>query len=271
MDFLSTEKKSMSTNKKYFFISGLPRSGSTLLTSILNQNPQFHSDIQSPLSKIVYSTLDILSSDNNNHLIDLEQRKNILNSIFNGYYQNINEDVIFNTSRYWTKKTELIKNLFPYTKVICCVRNIKDILNSFENLFQKNCFYENKIISKTHKDNIFARCDNLMELNNGTVGCPWIFLKESLHINKEMILLIEYEDLCKKPHESLKKIYDFIKYPYYNKHNFENLQFSKFEFDLSHGLIGLHSVSKKIEYSNKKFLLPEEIVKKYSNMEFWRY
>lgn len=28
--------------KKYYFISGLPRSGSTLLANILAQNPRFH-------------------------------------------------------------------------------------------------------------------------------------------------------------------------------------------------------------------------------------
>ncbi|NBR76993.1 MAG: hypothetical protein EBT73_06670 [Actinobacteria bacterium] len=31
--------------KEFFFISGLPRSGSTLLSGILRQNPEFYADI----------------------------------------------------------------------------------------------------------------------------------------------------------------------------------------------------------------------------------
>ena len=33
--------------KKYYFISGLPRFGFTLLISILNQNPKFYAEISS--------------------------------------------------------------------------------------------------------------------------------------------------------------------------------------------------------------------------------
>jgi sulfotransferase len=35
--------------KSYYFISGLPRSGSTLLSGILKQNPEFYADIASPV------------------------------------------------------------------------------------------------------------------------------------------------------------------------------------------------------------------------------
>ena len=49
--------------KKYHFITGLPRSGSTLLTSILNQNPRFHSSITDPLATFVKGMLDTLQNE----------------------------------------------------------------------------------------------------------------------------------------------------------------------------------------------------------------
>ena len=37
---------------KYHFISGLPRSGSTLLAAILRQNPRFHAGMTSPVGSL---------------------------------------------------------------------------------------------------------------------------------------------------------------------------------------------------------------------------
>ena len=39
--------------KKYYFMSGLPRSGSTLLSTLLNQNPEIYSGPSSPVLGIM--------------------------------------------------------------------------------------------------------------------------------------------------------------------------------------------------------------------------
>ncbi|HEX8778946.1 MAG TPA: sulfotransferase, partial [Rhodanobacter sp.] len=39
--------------RKFHFISGLPRSGSTLLAAILKQNPRFRAGMTSPLADIM--------------------------------------------------------------------------------------------------------------------------------------------------------------------------------------------------------------------------
>jgi sulfotransferase len=59
--------------KEYYFISGLPRSGSTLLSGILKQNPKFYADIASPVSGIISSTIDSLTLGENNFNIDENQ------------------------------------------------------------------------------------------------------------------------------------------------------------------------------------------------------
>ena len=73
--------------KKYYFISGLPRSGSTLLTAILNQNPNFYSDIASPLQDMLENTITYMSETDYSININSEQRKNVLKSIVDGYYK----------------------------------------------------------------------------------------------------------------------------------------------------------------------------------------
>jgi hypothetical protein len=38
------------------FISGFPRSGTTLLAALLRQNPRFHASIESPVGKAPFSS-----------------------------------------------------------------------------------------------------------------------------------------------------------------------------------------------------------------------
>ena len=43
--------------KKYYFIGGIHRSGSTLLSTILNQNPRFYSGPMSPVLPIIVDNM----------------------------------------------------------------------------------------------------------------------------------------------------------------------------------------------------------------------
>ena len=61
--------------KQYYFISGLPRSGSTLLSAILKQNLEFYADISSPVESLVQSSIDLITDSENNFTIEDEQKK----------------------------------------------------------------------------------------------------------------------------------------------------------------------------------------------------
>lgn len=68
--------------KEFFFISGLPRSGSTLLSAILRQNPEFYADISSPVQGLVASTINVITGSESNHLIDED-----LDPLYQGQYE----------------------------------------------------------------------------------------------------------------------------------------------------------------------------------------
>ncbi len=256
--------------KQYYFISGLPRSGSTLLSAILRQNPDFYADITSPIESIVGTSIEIITGSQHNLAVTENQRKNLLYGIFEGYYQQIENPVIFDTSRRWTKKTNLLQTLFPYTKILCCVRDIVSILNSFEIIASKNPFYINDYTRG--KINVFERCDKIMDFaNDGFVGKSLIYLKEGYARNPEIIHIIEYENLCKEPEKTMREVYEFIEKPYYS-HDFENVEYSNENFDKVCNIENLHTVRRKVEYKPPRCILPPEIVKEYNkkNMEFWR-
>ena len=254
--------------KSYYFISGLPRSGSTLLSGILKQNPDFYADIASPVQGLTEISIDVITGDENNLNITEDQIKNLMYGIFDGYYKNIEKPVIFDSFRDWTKKTPFLKALFPYTKILCPVRDIVSILNSFEVLFNRNYFYTKQINEKIFSENIFMR---IQELFQREIFNYYSFLLEGYAINPEMIMLIEYENLCKTPEKTMRQVYEFLERPYYS-HDFENVEYSNENFDKSCNLKDLHTVKKKVEYNPPRCILPPEIVKKYTemNMEFWK-
>ena len=255
--------------KQYYFISGLPRSGSTLLSGILKQNPDFYADIGSSLEALTGTVIDTITNGHHNIIIEEDQRKNLMYAVFDGYYKNIEKPVIFDSCRGWTKKTPFLKALFPYTKILCPVRDIVSILNSFELITSKNPFHTTTL-TKCNK-NVFARCDDMMDRNDGIVAGPWIILCEGYAMNPEMIMLIDYENLCKTPEKTMREVYEFLERPYYS-HDFENVEYSNENFDKSCNLKDLHTVKRKVEYNPPRCILPPEIVQKYNemNMEFWK-
>jgi len=255
--------------KSYYFISGLPRSGSTLLSSILRQNPEFYADVTSPIVMFIDNAIDMISKCENNFTIEEIQRQNIIYSIFDGYYKHIDSPIIFDTSRIWTQKISLLQKLFPYTKILCPVRDIVSILNSFEHAVLKNPFYKTPITKDA--ENVFSRCNVLMDERNGIVINPLISLKEGYAFNSEVIHFIEYDELCKNPEKTMRKIYEFLEKPYY-EHDFNNVEYKNENFDRSCNLKDLHKVRKKVEYNQTKCILPPEIVEKFKNMnlEFWK-
>ena len=264
--------------KSFYFISGLPRSGSTLLSSILKQNPNFHAGITSSLRGMcTYSIASVTKKES--LLVSEEQRKNVIYGIFDGYYKHIKEPVVFDTNREWTKNTDLLRDLFPQTKIICTVRDIVSILNSFEVARSKSTLYgtyddEEGTINRFDK-NVFDRCSHLIENDNGVVKNPLLNLKESCSANPQMLMLVDYETMCQNPEKTFKKIYNFLGETYYS-HDFKNVSDGDEKaslFDLQLRLKTLHSIKKEVKYNPPNRILPLEIINHYSNLglEFWKH
>src|SRR3981189_3177707 len=100
------------------FISGLPRSGSTLLAGILRQNPRVHAAITSPVARLFNTLLGEMSQGREGSLfIEEAQRKAILNGLFESYYRDIlakqSKALLFDTNRMWCSKLPALTGLFP--------------------------------------------------------------------------------------------------------------------------------------------------------------
>jgi len=256
--------------KTYYFISGLPRSGSTLLSAILKQNPEFYADIASPVSGLFEGMINSFTGSENSQNIDEERRKDSLLGFADGYYKNIDRQVIFDSSRAWTSKTSLLKTLFPNPKIICCVRDVQWVLDSFERIANHNCLSTNTLVDDEARPSVETRCMNMMDpTKGGQVYKPLKHLEEGLAANPDIIHLVEYDDLCKSPEQTMKKIYNFLNIEYF-PHDYDNVEYMNEPFDLSFGMRDLHTVRKKVEYKPRNTILPQIVWDKYKGLEFWR-
>jgi sulfotransferase len=256
--------------KEFFFISGLPRSGSTLLSAILRQNPEFYADISSPVQGLVTSTINVITGGESNHLIDEDRRKKLLRALFNAYYEPVEPPTVFDTSRGWTAKTSLLKTLFPQTKIICCVRDLPWILDSFERIAAKNSLYGASLTDDEARQTVTTRCDALMDVKKeGQVVKPYYFLEEGLLLNPDMIMLVEYESLCKKPESVMRELYKFIGKQYFI-HDFKNVEYDNEVYDQALNMKSLHTVRKEVTWVERPTILPKSVWEKYSGTDFWR-
>jgi sulfotransferase len=216
------------------------------------------------------STINVITGSESNHLIDENRRRQLLRSLFNSYYDNVKPSTVFDTNRIWTSKTALLKELYPQTKIICCVRDLPWILDSFERISAKNSLYNTSLTDNEANQTVTTRCDALMDVKKeGQVVKPYFFLEEGLLMNPDMIMLVEYESLCKKPESVLREIYEFINKPYYD-HDFKNVEYENEVYDNSLNMKSLHTVRKEITWKERTSILPKSVWEKYGGKEFWR-
>lgn len=261
--------KKQLTNKQFNFISGLPRSGSTLLTSILNQNPRFFANISDPLCNCVTSIIYNISCDPSNKTIIKEEKlDNIVYDFFNSYYNECHKNVIFNTNRRWTKNTHLLKKLYPNFKMIVCIRDIPWVINSIEEIYRKNCYAVTPMVGAETED-VYERA-HLMMSSGGFISESLLGVKSAIACNEqENLLFLEYDALVKHPDTVIKRVYDFLEQPYFN-HDFNNVAYNYTEYDKAINCEGLHNVRQSVKYNEKIPIIPQDLWNLYMHETIWK-
>lgn len=203
--------------------------------------------------------------------VSISKRTEIIRGLFEKFYEGPAE-VCFNTNRGWTANTSLAKDLFPYSKMLICIREIPWILDSFEQLNAKNPYTIKALYHHQDLPTVYERSRMLMgETPNfgGYVFGPIVNTKQALYSNeKDMLCVINYDALTKNPKNTLQLIYNFLGEPWF-EHDFDNVEVSYDEFDTQANIKGLHTTRKRVEHVLRKPILPEELWIHYSSFSFW--
>lgn len=255
---------------KLHLISGLPRSGSTLLSALLRQNPRFSSSMTSPVAALCGAIHPKMSGGEFSTFFDDEKRARVLRGIFDSYYNQAGTDhVVFDTNRTWTGKTALLAALYPKARIICCVREVGWIIDSVETMLAKNPLQLSKVFNFQPGHSVYARAETLMDTERGLIGHPWSTLREAWYgAEANRLFVIQYERLVREPAHVLRALYRAIDEPWFD-HDFDNAVYDEPEYDAQLGMPGLHKVRNKVEYQARSLRIPPDLFAKYAGTNFW--
>lgn len=269
-------------NKKFYFYSGLPRSGNTLLASILSQNKDIHATQQSVLPDIFYSIDKVKQSARYLAWPDDSAMDIIYNNIFQNFYKNYNKKYIIERADWITPYN--IRNLIKYSpneiKIVILVRDILDVIKSHLKLCEDHPnFFINEIYNQIDKSTLYqselaTKADIIMQ-KDGFVDAMLYSIHHLLinNFNNVKLKFVEYENFISDPKKIINEIYDFYKIPHYN-HNYTEISQLKFNnMQYNDNIYGapLHTIYEKgITLIKNNVVLEESIIRKYSNLNIWR-
>ena len=263
--------------EKLHLISGMPRSGSTLLCNLLNMNPKFHATATSPLidvlSNIRASFSHNVTFKTNDRINQYENIQKGLKGFVNGFYYDKN--VVFDKCRGWSNNINFLDNILQHenTKIIWIYRNPIDIINSIEKhnnrtILLENADQKNGIDFSTLK----SRVDNLIN-DGGLVARPVWYLNDAIEMGYgNRILLIKYEDICKNTQKTLNKIHEFIGEDIYqyDKNEFKDLKQTTIEFDGLYNFKFPHTIKEgQVKYIKNDSRLPSHLEEKINQRFSW--
>lgn len=277
-------REEMARNMKtYYFMAGLPRSGSTMLSSILNQNPQIHSGPSSPVTGLMMATEQMLLQDElfKAHPKPAAAAK-IIASIIDNFYSDVDRPIVIDKNRSWVNRPEYISGyLGQQPKIICPVRDISEILTSFITMHRRNGFVSgsgqiNFIDEMLIKNNIALTDDNRCEFlasPNGILGQSYHGLRDALiKGHQQHMHFVEYNDLVNDPESTMRRLYEFLDLPYY-QHDFNNVKNVHKENDAEvYGFEDMHHVRSAVAKTSAdpREILSETTLNKCKGAEFWR-
>ena len=261
--------------KEFHFIAGMPRSGSTLLANILAQNPRFHTTGTSGIMDIMFGVRNSWGN-----LIEFKAAPNeaaeirVLRGILESYYADTDKAVIFDKCRGWLSLLEMAESILGRkAKVLVPVRDLRDILASFEKLWRENA--KLKQIGQESQNyfkyqTVEGRTETWMKPDQ-PVGLAYNRIKDALVRGyRDRMYFVDFENLTSHPREELRDIYDFLEEEHF-EHNFNHVEQVTWEDDSVHGFKDLHTIRHKVETLPPqwpKVLGP--FAENYGQLNFWK-
>lgn len=257
--------------KKIHFLSGLPRSGSTLLTSILNQNPEVYATPTSPMLNITVKMQEAWREDETviaNY--EEEQARNLTKAILPAFWQHRPEPIIIDKGRGWAKNMPTANVLFgEKIKVIVVDRDLPSIMASWLTILKKpgNSL---RVDDRLRKMGYAITDENYMgEMWFNMVKDCMEGLQQIKREVPDQIITVTYDDLMANPAHELKRIEEFLELPKH-EYQFENIQNDTVDDDLTAwGIDGLHTIRPKLEKIAKdpRTVLGDELYYRFVEIE----
>ena len=264
MKHLNTENKA----KQIYFLCAMPRSGNTLFTSIMNQNPDIAVTANSITLEIMKDLFLLKKIDTFQNFPDEQSLDNVMDEVYNLYYKHWNYKVIIDRGPVCTPGNLKVmqKHFKKPIRCIVLVRDLLDVLASYIKWFETEpTAFPNKFKTLDEK------LSKIMN-KNGAVAKELMSIQYLLQ-HPEMAVFIKYNDLVQNPEQELRKVYSFLNIPYY-QHRFVNLdQVTVNGIQYNDNAVGnnMHTIrtDKIMKLDNYyKSMIPKRFVREYEHIRF---
>lgn len=248
-------------NKTLHFLSGIPRSGSTVLAAILNQNPMTHVSTTSGLVHALDGIANVWHSAGllNENDKDRTKLAQTMRGMIDAFYEDTDKPIVIDKSRGWPIaqiQGAMAQVLGHQPKIIATVRSVHDCAASFVR------------IAKPENLDEFMASGQLMD----HLKAAYISLQNGYNYAPENFLIVEYEDLIADPKAQLQRIHTFLDLPDF-AYDFNNIDGSVVAEDDEqlHGTAGMHHVAPVLAKQHSQD--PRDVLKhhytSFCQPEFW--
>ncbi len=252
--------------RKLTLISGLPRSGSTLLCNLLNSNPDFHSTPTSGVIDVLKNMRSTMSHNvsfkTQNRLALMDNIQHGLKGFLEGYFHDKN--VVFDKCRGWSNNINVLDAILGHsdTKIIWTYRNPVEVVNSIEAQYQKTILLENS--DEASAPQAFMTLDRRIGTytsDGGLINHPIEILRDALEMGYgNRIFFISYYDLCNNTKTVMDMLHDFIGEERY-EYDLKNLKQTVHEYDGIYNYKFMHKIKEcEVKYSETKMVLPQKYI-----------
>ena len=256
-------------SKQLFFLVAMPRSGNTLFSSIMNQNPDIGCTANSITLEIMKDLFLLKRTDVFLNYPDHKSLDNVLDTVFDTFYKDWNYKYIIDRGPVMTSGNLALmqKHYKRPFKCIVLLRDLMDVLASYIKWFENEpTAFPNRYNCK----NIEEKLSKVMN-KDGAVAKDLEAIQNSYNY-PDMCHYIKYDDLVAKPEQVISEVYQFLDIPYY-KHDFKSLkQFEVNGMTYDDNIVGnkMHTIRTEIkrEENPYKQMIPQRILDKYGHIKF---
>ena len=261
---------------RFAFLSGLPRTGSTALGTLLSQHPSLHPTRTS----CVRDLLNYVKKFNlgESPYFDVKDPNSpvwgMMKGMLYGAYGSISKEIVVEKDRGWSREVALIRKLTGCEpKILSPVRPIPEIIASFILLSNKigpSSKIEDEVRLTGRESNPWTLSRVIWEKY---VYADWQMFKAGYEHDPDCFLLINYEDLVTKPRETMNTVCIYLDIPPWAPTT-TGLVNPEPENDAVYGMPGLHTVKPELKRTSPPAweVLGDECYGWWANreLEFWR-
>ena len=222
-------------------LSGLPRTGSTLLSAILSQNPEIHAEGNSAVCQLMWDAQVSCETDAREQLLANRRygtQDDIVRAIPAIYYKDVTARHIVDKCRSWTlpdNMAMLRRYVTDDPKVIVMTRPLDEIVDSFQRLRAANGL-------ELSEELLTPGSEPIMRSMEG--------VEYARSVNRGEFLFVDYGNLVSDTFNVLDSIYEFCGFDPFS-HDLTNIVNRHAEDDLVYGLAGMHDVRPTVEIVEK--------------------